>query len=235
MRYLALVASAIALSTLLPVTAQSPTDEFDLILSGGRVMDPESGLDDVRHVGIRDGRVAALSKQALRGTRVIDVRGLVVAPGFIDVHAHGQELKSSQLQAQDGVTTALETELGTLAVDRWYAEREGSAPINYGVAVGHRQARVRALSALDVPDPLFSAEFSRVEQRTEWRLDAATDRQMSGMLADLARGLDEGALGIGAIILTEPDSRGRRMNGGSIIGGSRSTCWLARDAAAGSG
>jgi N-acyl-D-glutamate deacylase len=75
-------------------------------------MDPESGADGVRNVGITAGRIAALSTEALRGTQVIDVRGLVVAPGFIDVHAHGQELESSQLQAQDGVTTALERSSG---------------------------------------------------------------------------------------------------------------------------
>jgi N-acyl-D-aspartate/D-glutamate deacylase len=170
-------------------------------------MDPESGLDGVRDVGITAGRIAAISTAPLRGTQVIDARGLVVAPGFIDLHAHGQDLKSQHLQAQDGVTTALETELGTLAVNRWYAAREGTAPIHYGVAVGHRQARAKALNGLDVPDPLFSAEFARVEQRSEWRMDAASDVQVSEMLADLARGLDEGALGIGAIIQHTPGAR----------------------------
>jgi dihydroorotase len=204
MRYLILLLLTVAL---LPTCAQTPRGDFDLVLSGGRVIDPESGLDGVRNVGITAGRIAALSTEALGGKQVIDVRGLVVAPGFIDLHAHGQELKSSQLQAQDGVTTALETELGTLAVARWYAERKGNAPINYGVAVGHRQARARALNALDVPDPLFSADFAEVEQRSEWRLDAATDSQVRDVLASLAKGLDEGALGIGAIIQHTPGAR----------------------------
>jgi N-acyl-D-aspartate/D-glutamate deacylase len=152
MRYSALILLAIVPFALLPAGAQSPTGDFDLVLSGGRVMDPESRFEGVRNVDITAGRIAALSTEALRGKQVIDVRGLVVAPGFIDLHAHGQELKSSQLQAQDGVTTAFETELGTLAVGGWYAAREGKVPINYGVAVGHRQARVCALSGLDVPD-----------------------------------------------------------------------------------
>jgi N-acyl-D-aspartate/D-glutamate deacylase len=207
MRYSALILLAIVPFALLPAGAQSPTGDFDLVLSGGRVMDPESRFDGVRNVGITAGRIAALSTEALRGKEVIDASGLVVAPGFIDLHAHGQELKSSQLQAQDGVTTALETELGTLAVGGWYAAREGKAPINYGVAVGHRQARVRALSGLDVPNPLFSADLSKVEQRSEWRLDAATDRQTRDLLADLEKGLDEGALGIGTIIQHTPGAR----------------------------
>jgi dihydroorotase len=207
MRYSALILLASVPFALLPAGAQSPTGDFDLVLSGGRVMDPESRFDGVRNVGITAGRIAALSTEALRGKEVIDASGLVVAPGFIDLHAHGQELKSSQLQAQDGVTTALETELGTLAVGGWYAAREGKAPINYGVAVGHRQARVRALSGLDVPNPLFSADLSKVEQRSEWRLDAATDRQTRDLLADLEKGLDEGALGIGTIIQHTPGAR----------------------------
>ena len=198
-------ASALLATTL--ATAQLPPGDFDLVLSGGRVMDPESGLDGVRNIGISAGRIAALSTEPLRGRQVIDVRGLVVAPGFIDLHAHGQDLKSGQLQAQDGVTTALETELGTTAVERWYAAREGKAPINYGVAVGHRQARARALSAIDVPDPLFSADFAKVERQSEWRLDAASEDQVDQILADLTKGLDEGALGIGAIIQHTPGAR----------------------------
>jgi N-acyl-D-aspartate/D-glutamate deacylase len=170
-------------------------------------MDPESGLDGVRDVGITAGRITALSTETLRGRRIIDVRGLVVAPGFIDLHSHAQELKSNQLQAQDGVTTALETELGSTAVARWYAAREGKAPINYGVTVGHRQARVLVLSALDVPDPLFSPDAAKVEQRSEWRANPATDGQVRDMLALLATGLDEGALGIGMIIQHTPGAR----------------------------
>ncbi len=63
---------------------------FDIVLVGGRVMDPASGLDAVRNIGIRDGRVWAVTEDPLEGERVIDVGGLVVAPGFIDLHQHGQ-------------------------------------------------------------------------------------------------------------------------------------------------
>jgi len=207
MRCATLILLVAALFAGLPASTQAPTGVFDLVLTGGRVVDPESGLDGVRNVGITAGRIAALSTEPLRGRRIIDVRGLVVAPGFIDLHSHGQDLKTSQLQAQDGVTTALETELGTTAVARWYATREGTAPINYGVAVGHRQSRVLALSGVDVPDPLFSADLSKVEQRREWRVDAATDSQLLEMLAVLAKGLDEGALGIGMILQHTPGAR----------------------------
>ncbi len=201
---------ALCASLLLPTVeaaTQPGAGQFDLVLSGGRVMDPASGLDGVRDVGILGGRIATISTEPLDGTRVIDVRGLVVAPGFVDLHAHGMDLKSAQLQAQDGVTTALETELGTLAVGPWYAAREGQSPIHYGVAVGHRQARARVLSGVDVPDPLFSPDVARLEQAPEWRSNPASDDELRRLLADLDAGLDEGALGIGTIIQHTPGAR----------------------------
>jgi len=62
---------------------------YDLVISGGRVMDPESKLDAVRNVGIRDGKIASISTASLSGKTTIDAKGLVVAPGFIDLHEHG--------------------------------------------------------------------------------------------------------------------------------------------------
>jgi len=72
--------------------AQSPlgAQAFDLIVANGRVVDPESGLDAVRHVGIRAGKIVTISADPLAGRTTIDASGLVVAPGFIDLHAHGQ-------------------------------------------------------------------------------------------------------------------------------------------------
>jgi N-acyl-D-aspartate/D-glutamate deacylase len=187
--------------------AQTSKPDFDLVLAGGRVMNPETGLDGVRDIGIKAGRIAAISMQPLEGRKIIDVHGLVVAPGFIDVHAHGQDLKSAQLQAQDGVTTALETELGSLAVSPWYAAREGKSPINYGVGAGHRQARVSVMSNVDAPDPLFAANPLLVEQREEWKRDAATPAQLDQIVAAIGREVDEGALDIGMIIQHTPGAR----------------------------
>src|SRR5262245_57507890 len=81
--------------------------QYDLVIAGGRVMDPETGLDGVRNVGIRDGKILRISSEALSGPRVIQASGFVVAPGFIDLHQHGQDMESQRLKALDGVTTAL--------------------------------------------------------------------------------------------------------------------------------
>src|SRR5438270_2686198 len=108
-------------------------------------MDPESGLDGVGNVGISGGKIRAISSGALKGKQTIDAKGLVVAPGFIDLHEHGQEPRNYQFQAHDGVTTSLELEVGTDEVDRWYATREGKSLINFGVSIGHIPARMKVL------------------------------------------------------------------------------------------
>src|SRR5215475_16121637 len=92
----------------LPALSQS----YDVVIQGGRVLDPETGLDAVRNVGITQGKVKKISAETLDGKRVISARGLVVAPGFIDLHQHGQDLESQRVKAFDGVTTALEMEIG---------------------------------------------------------------------------------------------------------------------------
>lgn len=103
---------------------------YDLVLLGGRVMDPESGLDSILNVGITDGRVSVVTHDDLVGATTVDVSGLVVAPGFIDLHAHGQTPPDLALKARDGVTTALELEVGVYPVAEWYETMEGRSPIN---------------------------------------------------------------------------------------------------------
>ena len=107
------------------ISACSPDASYDLVIQGGRVMDPATGLDAVRDVGIRDGQIAAVSETPLAGTRVIDAAGHVVAPGFGDLHAHGQTPDVYALMVQDGVTSGFELEVGTNDVAGWYAAREG--------------------------------------------------------------------------------------------------------------
>src|SRR4051794_26314178 len=70
--------------------AQTP---YDIVLKGGRVIDPETGLDAVRNVGIRGGRIVEISANNLNGKEIIDVSNHIVSPGFIDLHAHGQTNK----------------------------------------------------------------------------------------------------------------------------------------------
>ncbi len=120
------------------------SSNFDLVLKGGRVIDPETGLDAIRNVGIRGDRIVEISEADLQGKEVIDVSGLVVAPGFIDLHVHGMTNAAHIYQARDGVTTALELESGIPFLKDWIESKRGNTIVNYGATVPH--ATIRALS-----------------------------------------------------------------------------------------
>src|SRR6266487_4316662 len=125
------------ISTLLFMTVTLAAQQYDVVLSNGRVMDPESGLDAIRNVGITAGRIAAISESPLNGRAVVDMKGLVVAPGFIDLHVHKHSPELYAFKARDGVTTALELEFGVWPLKPWYAQREGRSLINFGATSGH--------------------------------------------------------------------------------------------------
>jgi N-acyl-D-aspartate/D-glutamate deacylase len=163
-----------------------PADGFDVVISGGRVMDPESGLDALRNVGILNGKIAVITDAPLQGRQTIDARGLVVAPGFIDLHEHGQEPRNYEFQAHDGVTTSLELEAGTDDVSNWYARREGKSLINFGVSVGHIPIRMRVMH--DPGNWLPTGDAAH---------NAATPQQIRAMQGQLEAGLQSGALAVG--------------------------------------
>ena len=169
---------SIAVGALLLVALSACGPEFDVVIEGGRVMDPESGLDAVRNVGIRDGTVAIVTQDHLDGARVIDAAGLVVAPGFIDLHRHGQSVRAYELQVHDGVTTGLELELGVPRVAAWYEAREGGQLVNYGAAVGHLGVRAVAMG-----DPVTGtgSRTARIAATAEQR--AETERLLRVGLA----------------------------------------------------
>jgi dihydroorotase len=176
---------------------------YDTVITNGRVMDPESGLDGVRDVGISNGRIGAISKSRLIGRRTIDAHGLVVAPGFIDLHSHAQDPASNVYQAHDGVTTALELELGVYPVAKWYDELAGKMVINYGATVSHTVAHAVPLLGLDLleksTDP-YGAGLVNRETAQKLATTALTPAQNLEMTAALQRGIDQGALGVGMAI-----------------------------------
>ncbi|MGD0302849.1 MAG: amidohydrolase family protein [Bryobacteraceae bacterium] len=166
---------------------------YDLVLANGRAMDPETNLDAPRNVGIRGGKIAAVSASALEGRALLDVKGLVVTAGFIDLHSHGQTPENYGYKARDGVTTALEMEVGVNPVAAWYAAREGKARVNFGATSGHIPAAMAVLhdSGLLLPRDTAATRTPTPEEQKQ--------------IVELVRqGLDEGALGIGMGIAYVP-------------------------------
>ncbi len=176
MRYTILLLAAAALH------AQT----FDIVLKGGRVIDPESGLDVVRNVGIAGGTIKAVSASALSGKRVIDARGLIVAPGFIDLHFHGREPASDVYEAMDGVTASFELEIGVPDVDEYYSHREGRSMIHHGAAIGHPGVRMQVMGD--------SGDFVPADKAIN---TPATDEQITRIRMGIERGLRRGAVAVG--------------------------------------
>ena len=167
--------------------ADEGSGDFDLVITNGRVMDPESGLDAVRTIGIRGGSIAAIADGEIAGARTIDATGLVVAPGFVDLHEHGQQEESYALMVRDGVTSALELEVGTADVGAWYAEREGGQIVNYGVSIGHIGVRMDLLD--DPSEGILPAGIGGS--------GSVTPEQLDEMERRIREGLAQGAVAVG--------------------------------------
>jgi N-acyl-D-aspartate/D-glutamate deacylase len=159
---------------------------YDVVIRNGRVIDLDSRLDAVRTIGIRSGKIAAISVAPLQGKQLIAAKGFVIAPGFIDLHVHGQDDENYRIYAADGVTTALELELGTDDVPAFYAARDGKALINYGVSDGHMKARMAVMKDGGTFLPLDNAGHV-----------VATESQIAEIRQHIERGLAAGALGVG--------------------------------------
>ena len=127
----------VALASIAFFATGTLAEEFDLVILNGRVIDPESKLDAVRNVGVKDGKIAKITKKSITGTESIDASGHVVAPGFIDMHNHNTAAPFGQkLALRDGVTTPMELEAGVYPIGEWYAALEGKSQSNYGASVG---------------------------------------------------------------------------------------------------
>ena len=191
---------------LLGLTTIAAGQQYDLVIEGGRVIDPETGLDAVRNVGIRDGKIVCVSAQALSGRRVIHAGGLVVAPGFIDLHQHGQDLASQRVKALDGVTTGLELEIGAPDVAQFLKSKEGHSLIHYGTSASHVAARAAVFGA-PLPAEIVGANSGAPEilPKSGPATDqSATPEQIEAIQQRLRAELDAGGLAIGMGIQYTP-------------------------------
>jgi N-acyl-D-aspartate/D-glutamate deacylase len=171
----------------------SPTPSYDTVILHGRVIDPESGADAVRNVGIIGGSIAAITTDDLEGRNRVEASGLVVAPGFIDLHNHAQDPHHYAVAATAGVTTTLELERGTDDVERWYADRADTALVNYGVSVGHMGVRMAVMR-----DSGREVAVGDAAHRP------ATDSELSAIRIRLSDNVRRGALAIGFVIGMTP-------------------------------
>jgi len=195
-----------SLCLLMSLAAIAASQQYDLVIEGGRVIDPETGLDAVRNVGVRDGKIVRISSEALSGQRVVHALGLVVAPGFIDLHQHGQDLESQRVKALDGVTTALELEIGAPDVAQFLKSKEGHSLIHYGTSASHVAARAAVFGAPLPPEIIGPhAGIPEILPKSGPATDQpATPQQIEGMRERLRAELDAGGLAVGMGIQYTP-------------------------------
>lgn len=192
---------------------------YDLVLEGGRVIDPETKLDAIRNVGILHGRIAMVSSEALNGKETVNVSGKVVAPGFIDLQVHGMGNTEQEYQLHDGVTTALELEWGMEHTGHWYASRQGNALIHYGASVCWPFERMKAMERYqsNVDELLTQVKNKEANRQNFFHaagpsfLEDQTSEEMAQTLVNIKSALEEGGIGIGVPIGYLPDTKPAEM------------------------
>jgi len=223
-----IVAFALLVSFSVTGNAANPGVVYDVVVNDVRAIDPETGLDAVRSIGISDDRIAAISTEALRGNRTLDGRGLVAAPGFIDLHSHAYGYETATYQAMDGVTTRLELELGVYPVKTWYDRKAGHELINYGASVSHNRVRFSLQRGGNLGRPDIAGEtFDDIISDPEF-----DDLSHKPIPADvygrfvpvLESGLDDGAIGIGSGTQYAPGISRQEMLDLTRVAGRRRTC-----------
>lgn len=220
-----LAAVSILAFAAVPGTAQSPSAgaAHDIVYLGARTIDPETGLDGIRNIAVDGDRIVAVTEAPLKGRRTIDARGLMAAPGFIDLHSHATNDETAAYEAKDGVTTRLELEIGTYPVAKWYDARQGRERINYGTSVGHTAIRyflqkgggAAGLAALGDEMAAFTA--AEINQ-------PIPDAQYARLAPLLKEGLRDGAIGVGSGTQYAPGITHKEMLDVTSVAGKTKSC-----------
>ena len=179
--------------------AKTYTSElYDTVIIGGRVMDPETLTDRVANVGIRKGQIARITDDAIKGKRTIDATGLVVAPGFIDIHSHTPTRLGEHLSVLDGITTQLDLEAGAYPPTSYGYQYRGGAQLHYGSSVGH--FAIRGLVMEGSTQSYFFDETGFITLGGDMWRKQASPAQVEEMRKHLRNGLELGGLGIGVLL-----------------------------------
>lgn len=174
-------------------------DDGGVVLTGGRVIDPGSGYDEAADVWIVGDHIAAVAP-GLRpeGACVLPVDGMIVGPGFVDIHSHVHSIAGQRLQALDGVTTTLDLESGLFPLDKAYADAAAAGrPLHYGFAASWGGARAQVLTGV-TPDATFAGELA-VLGNAEWQRDS-TPRELAAWLDLIESEVAAGGLGVGVLM-----------------------------------
>jgi N-acyl-D-glutamate deacylase len=191
----------------LVLTSVSMAQEYDLVILNGRVMDPETMYDSTANVGIKNGRIAVITKDKISGVEKINAKGLVVAPGFIDTHVHGVDPFVTKMILRDGVTTAMDLEVGACRVGEWYAKKSKNGwQVNFGTTTSHPLNRllvhdpeVTVNEPIDMTNAPKYMHDAGEDGTVGWAMTKDTIETMNAVSRLLDEDLRQGALGLGAM------------------------------------
>jgi N-acyl-D-amino-acid deacylase len=173
-----------------PADDASPT-RFDLLIRGARVLNGANRPPVLSDVGIRDGRIAAIGElSAARARRVIEAKGLLVAPGFIDVHTHADKAALAHPEAANflrmGVTTIITGNCGGSVLDlrkHFAAVEKNGISVNYASLIGHGTVRRKVMGRED---------------------RAPTEEELGRMKALVKKAMEAGAVGLSTGLIYVP-------------------------------
>lgn len=183
--------------------------DYDLVITGARVIDPETMLDEVRNIGTNGTKISVVTPNAITGKDQIDATGLIAAPGFVDLHAHGQDPYSEKVSIFDGRTTQMDLEGGALPVSEYYDAKAGVSLSDYGVSVGHSSARLLVMDGIDAHgSPMMSHALEKAAATgNQWSIKLAADQELDKIDDLVRKGVDEGGVGIGVMVGYYPNAR----------------------------
>ncbi|MDH3838716.1 MAG: amidohydrolase family protein, partial [Desulfobacteraceae bacterium] len=161
-------------------------------------------FDNVANVGIKDGKIVAITKARIKGKQTIDATGHVVAPGFIDTHYHATDVFATKMALRDGVTTGMDLEAGSFNVKGWYDEKAKSGwQVNYGTTASLLYSRMAVhdpeteLSApIDFKDIQVYAAKALTDGVEGWAETKSSVEDMNKVLQILDEDLRQGAIGV---------------------------------------
>ncbi len=154
-----------------PTVAQLDNDHlFDLVITGGRVIDPATGFDGLANVGIDGDLITSITADPIRGATEIDAKASVVAPGFIDLLSYEPNLFGAWLKISDGVTTNLAMHGVSNYADNFFATYEGRTPVHFGGALNHHYVRAND-AGLSIGTAASNAAIGRLVDLARTNLD----------------------------------------------------------------
>ena len=180
--------------------------DYDVVILNGRVMDPETNFDGIRHVGIKGNRIVKITEESIVGKKTIDANGLAVVPGFINTHTHSFAPFEQKMMAHDGTTTILDTEVGVSNAPIFYNKYKGKSLLNYGVGISHEEVRRVVMDGLPIEktsDPTYalkSRAMAEEDGHAQWALDIPTEEQLNQILTMYEQGMHDGAICVGTTV-----------------------------------